>query len=81
MRPPASTHPTPDEPGGNAARRDHLPASAPPKLAAGVAVVVDVTFVVGRPPFGFLDGPSIELGAQKSQFGTTRMKRWLGTDW
>ena len=48
--------------------------------AQGVAVV-DVTFVAGQAPFGFLDGPSIELGAQKSQFGTTRIKRWFGTDW
>ena len=46
----------------------------------GVAVV-DVTFVAGQAPFGFLDGPSIELGAQKSQFGTTRIKRWFNTDW
>jgi sulfide:quinone oxidoreductase len=48
--------------------------------AQGVAVV-DVTFVAGQAPFGFLDGPSIELGTQKSQFGTTRIKRWFGTDW
>jgi len=46
----------------------------------GVAVL-DVTFVAGQAPFGFLDGPSIELVAQKSQFGTTRIKRWFGTDW
>ena len=31
--------------------------------AQGVAVV-DVTFVAGQAPFGFLDGPSIELGAK-----------------
>jgi sulfide:quinone oxidoreductase len=46
----------------------------------GVAVV-DVTFIAGRPPFGFLDGPSVELTAQKSAFGTTRIKRWFGSDW
>ena len=31
--------------------------------AQGVAVV-DVTFVAGQAPFGFLDGPSIELGGR-----------------
>ncbi len=46
----------------------------------GVALV-DVTFVPGQAPFGFLDGPSIELGARKSEFGTTRIKRWFGRDW
>jgi sulfide:quinone oxidoreductase len=47
---------------------------------AGVAVV-DVTFVAGQAPFGFLDGPSTELTAEKSAFGTTRIKRWFGRDW
>ncbi len=46
----------------------------------GVAVV-DVTFVAGQAPFGFLDGPSVELTAAKTAFGTTRVKRWFGQDW
>jgi sulfide:quinone oxidoreductase len=46
----------------------------------GVAVV-DVTFVAGQAPFGFLDGPSIELRTQKSEFGTTRIARWFGRNW
>ena len=46
----------------------------------GVAVV-DVTFVPGQAPFGFLDGPSTELTAEKSAFGTTRIKRWFDRDW
>jgi len=46
----------------------------------GVAIV-DVTFVSGQAPFGFMDGPSIELTAQKTAFGTTRVKRWFGNDW
>ena len=46
----------------------------------GVAVV-DVTFVAGQAPFGFLDGPSVELTAAKTAFGTTRVKRWFGNDW
>ena len=46
----------------------------------GVAVV-DVTFVAGQAPFGFLNGPSAELTAEKSAFGTTRIKRWFDRDW
>ena len=46
----------------------------------GVAVV-DVTFVAGQAPYGFLDGPSIELSAQKSEFGSTRIARWFGKHW
>ncbi len=46
----------------------------------GVAVV-DVTFIAGQAPFGSLDGPSVELTAQKAAFGTTRVKRWFGQDW
>ena len=46
----------------------------------GVAVV-DVTFVAGQAPFGSLNGPSPELTAEKSAFGTTRIKRWFDRDW
>ncbi len=46
----------------------------------GVAVV-DVTFAAGQAPFGFLNGPSVELAADKAAFGTTRIKRWFGNDW
>ena len=46
----------------------------------GVAVV-DVTFVAGQAPFGILNGPSAELTAEKTAFGTTRIKRWFGQDW
>ena len=46
----------------------------------GVAVV-DVTFVAGQAPFGFLDGPSIELSAQMSVFDCTRFARWFVKYW
>jgi sulfide:quinone oxidoreductase len=46
----------------------------------GVAVV-DVTFTAGQAPFGFLNGPSPELTAEKTAFGTTRIRRWFGQDW
>ena len=28
-----------------------------------------------------LNGPSVELAADKAEFGTTRIKRWFGNDW
>ena len=46
----------------------------------GVATV-DVTFVAGQAPFGFIAGPSVELTAEKARFGTTRVARWFGRDW
>ena len=46
----------------------------------GVATV-DVTFVAGQAPFGFIAGPSVELTAEKARFGTTRVARWFGHDW
>jgi sulfide:quinone oxidoreductase len=42
---------------------------------------VDVTFLAGRPPTGGLEGPSAELAADKTAFGTDRVRRWFGTDW
>jgi sulfide:quinone oxidoreductase len=43
--------------------------------------MVDVTFVAGQPPVGHLIGPSRDLVADKSAFGTTRARRWFGRDW
>jgi sulfide:quinone oxidoreductase len=42
---------------------------------------VDVVFAPGQPPVGTLDGPSIELAADKSEFGSSRARRWFGRDW
>ena len=39
---------------------------------------VDVTFASGQPPVGGLDGPSLELAADKVEFGTSRIRRWFG---
>jgi sulfide:quinone oxidoreductase len=42
---------------------------------------VDVTFRSGQRPVGDLEGPSAELTAEKSTFGTQRIRRWFGRDW
>jgi sulfide:quinone oxidoreductase len=41
---------------------------------------VDVTFVAGAPPVGALIGPSAGLAADKSAFGTDRIRRWFGRE-
>ena len=42
---------------------------------------VDVTFVQGSPPVGTFDAASVDLAAQKSEFGTSRVQRWFGREW
>jgi sulfide:quinone oxidoreductase len=42
---------------------------------------VDVVFAPGQPPVGTLDGPSVDLAADKSEFGSSRARRWFGRDW
>jgi sulfide:quinone oxidoreductase len=42
---------------------------------------VDVTFVAGAAPVGALIGPSAGLAADKSAFGTERIRRWFGREW
>jgi sulfide:quinone oxidoreductase len=42
---------------------------------------VDVTFRAGERPVGGLEGPSTGLVADKSNFGTDRIRRWFGRDW
>jgi sulfide:quinone oxidoreductase len=46
---------------------------------AGVAKV-DVTFTPGETPVGSLVGPSPHVALEKSEFGTSRIKRWFGHD-
>lgn len=41
---------------------------------------IDVTFTAGRPPTGTFEGPSTDLTVDKSEFGATRIQRWLGRD-
>jgi sulfide:quinone oxidoreductase len=43
--------------------------------------MVDVTFRSGEPPSGEFDGPSIDYAADKSEFGSSRIRRWFHRDW
>ncbi len=43
--------------------------------------MVDVFFQAGVSPHGDLIGPSADLMAEKTQFGTSRVARWFGRDW
>jgi sulfide:quinone oxidoreductase len=42
---------------------------------------VDVTFRAGERPFGGLEGPSIDLTADKVAFGASRIRRWFEREW
>ena len=42
---------------------------------------VDVTFAAGHAPTGFFEGPSQELADHKTDFGSTRIRRWFGREW
>src|SRR6185503_893089 len=42
---------------------------------------VDVTFLQGQRPTGSLEGPSLDLAADKRDFGRTRVSRWFGQAW
>ncbi|GAA1944954.1 FAD/NAD(P)-binding oxidoreductase [Microbacterium deminutum] len=41
---------------------------------------VEVAFFEGR-PHGSMEGPSLELAAEKREFGASRIKRWFGREW
>jgi sulfide:quinone oxidoreductase len=47
----------------------------------GQVARVDITFLAGQPPFGTLEAPSLALAREKSDFGTSRVRRWLGREW
>ncbi len=42
---------------------------------------VDVTFLSGQRPAGVLEGPSVALAADKTAFGSERIRRWFHRDW
>jgi sulfide:quinone oxidoreductase len=42
---------------------------------------VEVTFLSGETPRGALEGPSLDLAADKERFGAERAARWFGRDW
>ena len=47
----------------------------------GEVARVEVTFASGQAPFGTYEEPSLELAAQKAEFGTSRVRRWFDRDW
>jgi sulfide:quinone oxidoreductase len=51
------------------------------EFGGGQVARVDVTFRAGRPPTGEFDAPSEQLAADKSEFGSSRIRRWFGRDW
>ena len=42
---------------------------------------VEVTFRSGEMPAGQFDGPSEANTADKSDFGSSRIRRWFGREW
>lgn len=42
---------------------------------------VDVTFLSGQTPAGGLEGPSTDLAADKTAFGSERIHRWFNRSW
>jgi sulfide:quinone oxidoreductase len=42
---------------------------------------VNVTFRSGQAPVGGLEGPSRDIGGEKSEFGTSRITRWFDRPW
>lgn len=42
---------------------------------------VEVSFLAGSAPVGTLDGPSLEIAADKSGFGADRVRRWFAREW
>ncbi len=48
------------------------------EMGHGTVAKVDVTFEEGLAPTGSLEGPSAELVADKSDFGSSRVARWFG---
>jgi sulfide:quinone oxidoreductase len=51
------------------------------ELGHGMIAKVDVTFATGQSPIGDLEGPSIDLAADKLSFGSKRTRRWFGKTW
>jgi sulfide:quinone oxidoreductase len=47
----------------------------------GMIAKVDATFLSGQAPAGVLEGPSVALAADKTTFGSERIRRWFNRDW
>jgi sulfide:quinone oxidoreductase len=51
------------------------------ELGHDMVAKVDVTFRSGQSPVGDLEGPSADLAADKTAFGSERTRRWFGKPW
>jgi sulfide:quinone oxidoreductase len=51
------------------------------EFGAGRVGKVEVTFLSGETPRGALEGPSVDLAADKTRFGAERIERWFGRAW
>ena len=51
------------------------------EFGAGEVGRVEVTFLAGAAPVGTLDGPSLDIAADKSEFGSSRIRRWFAVEW
>jgi sulfide:quinone oxidoreductase len=51
------------------------------EVGHGMIAKVDVTFLSGQSPAGDLEGPSADLVADKTAFGSDRIQRWFGRTW
>ena len=51
------------------------------EFGRGQVARVDVTFRSGQTPTGEFDDPSELLAADKSEFGSSRIRRWFARDW
>jgi sulfide:quinone oxidoreductase len=49
------------------------------EMGDGEVAKVDVTFLSGQPPSGGIEGPSVALATDKTDFGTSRIRRWFGS--
>ena len=47
----------------------------------GMVATVDVTFLGGSAPVGEMMGPSRDLAASKTEFGSSRILRWFDRSW
>jgi sulfide:quinone oxidoreductase len=47
------------------------------EVGQGAVARVDVTFTSGQRPTGGLDGPSVDLAADKVEFRTSGVQRWF----
>jgi sulfide:quinone oxidoreductase len=51
------------------------------EFGAGRVGKVEVSFLSGEQPRGALEGPSLDLAADKTEFGADRIERWFGRSW